>query len=59
MRKHDTGCAYCGGKLGLLFHTHIGLRFCRAACKETFLANAAKERARMRKWLGLLPARRD
>jgi len=43
----------------LLFHSHFGLRFCRAACKDSFLASIAEEHARMRKWLGLFAARRN
>jgi hypothetical protein len=59
MKRHDSGCAHCGGTLGLLFHSHFGLRFCRAACKESFLASIAEEHARMRKWLGLFAGRKN
>src|SRR5262245_63427251 len=41
-------CTSCGGKFGLVCQQHWGLRFCRKACKDDFLAKAA----RMRKWLG-------
>jgi hypothetical protein len=52
MRKSDNRCADCGGKLGLVSHHHWGLRFCRKACKDNFLAKSAKDHARMRKWFG-------
>jgi hypothetical protein len=54
MSKSENRCANCGGKLGLVCHHHWGLRFCRKACRESFLAKTAKEHARMRKWFGLL-----
>ena len=53
MTKLDNRCAYCGEKFGLVSHHHRGLRFCREACKENFLAKTAKDYARMRKWFGL------
>jgi hypothetical protein len=52
MRKLENRCAHCGGKFGLIYHHHWGLRFCRKSCKEGFLAKAAKDHARMRKWFG-------
>jgi len=58
MKKHNNGCAHCGGKLGLLFHTHSGLRFCRATCKDLFLAHLTRERVLLRKWLGLVTDRK-
>jgi hypothetical protein len=54
MSKLENRCAGCGGKLGLVSHRHWGLRFCRKACKDNFLARLAKDHARMRKWFGLL-----
>jgi hypothetical protein len=36
-----------GGKLGLVFQHHRGLRFCRKACKENFLAKTARDHACM------------
>jgi hypothetical protein len=53
MSKMDNRCAHCGGRFGLICHYHWGLRFCRKACKTTFLAKAAKDHARMRRWFGL------
>jgi hypothetical protein len=52
MTKLENRCANCGGKFGLVYHNHWGLRFCRKACKDDFLAKVAKDRARMRKWFG-------
>jgi hypothetical protein len=52
MCKPENRCADCGGKLGLVSHHHWGLRFCRKACKDHFLAKSAKDHARMRKWFG-------
>ena len=52
MTKFENHCANCGGKFGLVFHHYRGLRFCRKACKDNFLAKTAKDRERMRKWLG-------
>jgi hypothetical protein len=52
MTKLENRCANCGGKFGLVYHNHWGLRFCRKACKADFLAKTAKDHARMRKWFG-------
>jgi hypothetical protein len=52
MTKLENRCANCGGKFGLVYHNHWGLRFCRKACKGEFLAKTAKDHARMRKWFG-------
>jgi hypothetical protein len=54
MRKNDNSCANCGGKFGLVSYQHWGLCFCRRACKSTFLARSARDRARVRKWFGFL-----
>jgi hypothetical protein len=54
MRKNENSCANCGGKFGLVSYQHWGLRFCRRACKNAFLARSARDRARMRKWFGFL-----
>jgi hypothetical protein len=54
MTKLENCCANCGGKFGLVSHHHWGLRFCRRACKDNFLAKTAKDHACMRKWLGFL-----
>ena len=54
MKKSENRCASCGGKLGLVSHQYRGLRFCRKACRESFLARAAKDYTLMRKWFGLL-----
>ena len=37
MTKLENRCASCGGKFGLVCHYHWGLRFCRKACKTSFL----------------------
>jgi ribosomal protein S14 len=55
MTKSENRCASCGGKLGLVSHHHRGLRFCRKACKENFLAKTAKDHACMRRWFGFGP----
>jgi hypothetical protein len=55
MTKLENRCAECGGRLGLVSHQYWGLRFCRKACKHNFLAKAAKDHVRMRKWFGFLP----
>ena len=52
MAKLQNRCANCGGKFGLVYHNHWGLRFCRKACRDDFLAKTAKDHARMRKWFG-------
>jgi hypothetical protein len=52
MAKLENRCANCGGKFGLVYYNHWGLRFCRKACKNDFLAKTAKDHARMRKWFG-------
>jgi ribosomal protein S14 len=54
MTKLENRCANCGGKFGLICHHHRGLRFCRKACEDNFLAKTAKDYACMRKWFGLL-----
>jgi hypothetical protein len=58
MTKLENRCANCGGKFGLVHHNHWGLRFCREACKNDFLAKTAKG-ARMRKWFGRATLRKD
>jgi hypothetical protein len=57
MKRVENRCAYCGGKFGLVSYHHRGLRFCRKACRDGFVAKRAKDHARMRKWLGFLPRR--
>ena len=52
MTKTEKRCSHCGGKFGLICYHHWGLRFCRKACKDSFIAKAAKDYARLRKWLG-------
>ena len=53
MTKLENRCSNCGGKFGLVCHHHLGLRFCRQACKEKFLAKTAKDYARLRRWFDL------
>ena len=48
MTKLVNRCARCGGRFGLISHSHWGLRFCRKACREQLIARAAKDRARVR-----------
>src|ERR1700746_2387822 len=55
MTKLENRCSHCGGKFGLVCYHHWGLRFCRKACKDTFLAKRAKDYASMRRWFGFLP----
>ena len=55
MTKSEKRCSHCGGKFGLICYHHWGLRFCRKACKDNFIAKAAKDYARLRKWLGFCP----
>ena len=50
MTKLQNRCANCGGKFGLVYHNHWGLRFCRKACRDDFLVKTAKDHPRMRKW---------
>ena len=52
MTKSEKRCSHCGGKFGLICYHYWGLRFCRKACKDSFIAKAAKDYARLRKWLG-------
>jgi hypothetical protein len=58
MTKFENRCTACEGRFGLVYHQHRGLRFCRRACKDNFLAKIAKDRSRIRKWLGCLVVRR-
>jgi len=58
MSKLENRCAGCGGRFGLVCHHYWGLRFCRKACKASFLARNAKEHALMRRWLCLSPRER-
>lgn len=51
MSKLNNRCANCGGRFGLVCHRHLGLRFCRKACRANFLAKKAKDYARIRRWL--------
>ena len=53
MSKSLNRCAHCGGKFGLVSHSHLGQRFCRKACKEEFVARRARERDSLIKWLFL------
>jgi len=55
MTKLENRCSNCSGKFGLVSYHHWGLRFCRKACKDAFLAKTVKDHARMRRWLGFLP----
>jgi len=55
MLKSDNRCSNCGGKFGLVSYHHWGLRFCRKACRDNFLAKTAKDHACMRRWFGFLP----
>ena len=59
MTKLEKRCAHCGGKFGLIYHHHWGLRFCRKACKDDFLAKTAKDHARVRKWFGRAPSSKE
>ncbi len=54
MTRSENHCAKCGGKFGLVNHHHWGMRFCRKTCKDNYVANAAKDHARIRKWLSCL-----
>jgi hypothetical protein len=57
MTKTEKRCSHCGGKFGLICYRHWGLRFCRKACKDNFIAKAAKDYARLRKWFGFASPR--
>ncbi len=52
MTNLEKRCSDCGGRLGLVCHHYWGLRFCRKVCKDNYLAKTAKDRARIRMWLG-------
>jgi hypothetical protein len=52
MTNLENRCGNCGGRLGLVCHHHWGLRFCRKACKDSYLAKITKDKARIRMWLG-------
>jgi len=54
MTRSENRCAQCGGRFGLVSYQHWGLRFCRKACKNSFLTKTAKDHACMRKWFGFL-----
>jgi hypothetical protein len=55
MTRSENRCSNCGGKFGLVCYYHWGLRFCRKACKDNFLARTARDYACMRRWFGFLP----
>ena len=55
MTRSENRCSNCGGKFGLVCYYHWGLRFCRKACKDSFLAKTARDHACMRRWFGFLP----
>jgi len=57
MTESEKRCSHCGGKFGLICYHHWGLRFCRKACKDNFIAKAAKDYARLRKWFGFASPR--
>ena len=54
MAKSDNRCAHCGGKFGLVCYHHWGLRFCRKACRDTFVARTAKDHLYVKKCFGFL-----
>jgi len=54
MTKSENRCAYCGGRFGLVSHQHRRLRFCRKACRDSFLAKRARDYAHVRKLLSCL-----
>ena len=39
-------CAHCGGRLGLVVHRFLTLRFCKLACKKAY---GQKRREEVRK----------
>jgi hypothetical protein len=47
-------CRQCGGKLGVIIHRYWSLRFCRRACKDTYLESLARDREQLRRWCGYL-----
>jgi hypothetical protein len=47
MARMENRCDHCGGKFGLVHYPYWGRRFCRRACKDSFLARLAKERRRI------------
>jgi hypothetical protein len=47
-------CAHCGGKFGLTRHRWFYYQFCKKSCLEDFLAKLAREKDRLRKWIGFL-----
>ena len=55
MTNLENRCSNCGGKFGLVSYHHWGLRFCRKACKDNFVAKTAKGYACLRRWFGFLP----
>jgi hypothetical protein len=49
-------CAQCGGKFGLIRQRWHQTQFCSKRCREKFLDKAARDKDRLRKWLGFLRA---
>jgi len=48
-------CGQCGGKLGLIVHRYWELRFCRRACKRSYLEqHVERDRERLRRWFAYL-----
>ena len=42
MTKLENRCTTCGGRFGLVCHQHWALRFCRKACKDSFLQKSRR-----------------
>jgi hypothetical protein len=47
-------CGQCGGKLGLIVHRYWELRFCRRACKRSYLEHVERDSERLRRWFAYL-----
>jgi hypothetical protein len=54
MRPRE-GCAHCGGRFGLVTYRWWGSRFCKKACKDAHLREAALGRHKLLGWYGCLP----
>jgi hypothetical protein len=44
-------CAHCGGRFGLVTHRWWGNKFCKRACRDNYIREAALDRDALRRWL--------
>jgi hypothetical protein len=52
-------CAHCGGRFGMVTHRWWGSKFCKRACKGTYLRELALGRDQIGRWFGFLCVGRE